>query len=297
MTARAGDNPLKAPSLLSGWLAVMFLAANALSGLWLWLNYETGTAAYDSILSMESVTCFGGFARALHYFSSHFLVAAVLIHFILLLARLGDHAAWGKGTWASGVAAGALGAAVAFSGKILPMDMHGGVSLVMLESFLPWGDVGLKGLFSDGRGPRVGALLWMHVAGAAVFGLLLAGHVRGAVASAEASSESIAPRLRIGAGAVAGFLLVAASALFAAPLGCVYDERLAGVHVSAEWYLRWLQFLAESSPAALRIVPAGLLIMALVTPPACRTAGAGRVQALWMVLILIVGFMSILGGR
>jgi len=301
MMDRAGVKPLRAWGQLSGWLAVLFLLANALSGLWLWLAYEPQSAmAYDSVLSIESARSFGGFIRALHYFSSHFLVAAVLVHFVLMLGLLGDRASWGKGKWASGVAAGALAAALAFLGKILPMDMHGGVSLLMLESLVPWGGNG-AGLLGDGQGPRLGAVLWLHVAGAAAGGLMLVGHVRaGAVGAGEdgaaASSEGLPARLRIGAGIIAGFVLVGTSALFCAPLGCVYDERLSGVHVSAEWYLRWLQFLAESYPTALRIIPAGLLIMALATPPACRAAGVGRVQAAWLVIILALGAMSFLGG-
>jgi hypothetical protein len=302
MTDRAGATFLRAAGLLSGWLAVMLLAANALSGLWLWLAYDPqAAAAYDSVLAMESARSFGGFIRALHGFSSHFLVAAALVHFFLVLAMLGDHASWLKGKWASGVVAGALAAALAFLGRILPMDMHGGVSLLMLENVAPWGGIA-AGLPGGAGASKLGVVLWLHVVGAAALGLALAGHMRTAPAGAGEEGaagprEGLPARIRIWTGVTAAFVLVGASAFFRAPLGIAYDERLSGIGVSAEWYLRWLQFLAESFPTAFRIVPPGLLVMALATPAACRAAGVRRVQAAWLVMILSLGVMNVLGGK
>jgi hypothetical protein len=275
---------MKNATIGTGWLAVVFLLANVLSGLWLWLHYVPEAArAYDSIVDFENALYAGAYIRSIHYFSSHLFIAALLAHAAGSITGGTDFAALAPGKWPSGVVLAAGLVTLAFLGKVLPFDQHGGVSLVVVKNF--------AGL---GSGLTLTSILWLHIAGALLLLPLLAVHVGPAFQgrSAEAVPGSRAARVLF---AVAGALAVLIVPLAArAPLGPAYDERLASAGVVAQWHLRWLQWLTETSPTAARIALPVLLLLALLTPRLRAAAGDRGMRIAWAAVAAVLVIMSFL---
>jgi len=275
---------MKNATIGTGWLAVLFLLANVLSGLWLWLHYVPGAAlAYDSIVDFENALYVGAFIRSVHYFSSHLFIAAVLAHAAGSIMGGADFPTLAPGKWASGVVGAAGLVTLAFLGKVLPCDQHGGVSLVVMKNF--------AGL---GSGPALTSILWLHIAGGLLFLAVIAAHVRlGAPGwSGEAVPGSRAVKALFAAGGALALVIV--PLVSKAPLGPAYDERLAASGVVAQWHLRWLQWLTETSPAAARIALPALVLLALLTPRLRAAAGDRGMRIAWAAVAAVLLVMSFL---
>jgi hypothetical protein len=275
---------MKSAAIGTGWLAVVFLVANVLSGLWLWLHYVPEAAlAYDSIVDFENALYAGAYIRGIHYFSSHLFIAAVLAHAAGSIMGGTDFATLAPGKWPSGVVLGAGLVALAFLGKVLPFDQHGGVSLVVVKNF--------AGL---GSGPTLTSILWLHIAGALLLLPLMAVHVgpwlRGPSSGAVPGSR--AAKVLFGVAGALAILVVPLAAR--APLGPAYDERLASAGVVAQWHLRWLQWLTETSPTAARIALPALLLLALLTPRLRAAAGDRGMRIAWAAVAAVLVVMSVL---
>lgn len=272
---------------LSGWLAVLALAVALASGLVLgWSYVPSAEAAYASTLTAD------GWTRALHHHASHTTLALGLVH-VLLLCRRGDgpRGAGEAGVtgavavsparsipgWVSGVFALALSIVVAYSGRVLPWDTHGAVSLQIAEGFF--------GL----RLPQLSAVLWLHLAASLALAVGLASHV-----AWRAASEL--PRRQIVALLLALALLLLAAVLMAAPLGARHlpaalEPRL----VTAEWYLRWLQWLGvHAGLTVARLLLALLVALALAAPRLSARLGARRARWLWWTLAALLVLLSVL---
>lgn len=275
---------------LSGWLAVLALAVALASGLVLGSSYvPSAEAAYATTLMAD------GWTRALHHHASHTTLALALVHALLLLRRRGDGprgAVVGEAGvagavvvspartmpgWVSGVFALALTIVVAYSGRVLPWDTHGAVSLQIAEGF-----IGL-------RLPQLSAVLWLHVMATLALAVGLVPHVAWRAAR-ELPRRQIVALLSVLA------LLLLAAALIAAPLGARHlpaalEPRL----VNAEWYLRWLQWLGvHAGLTVTRLLLVLFVALAFAAPRLSARLGAQRARWLWWTLAALIVLLSVL---
>ena len=275
---------MKNTTIGTGWLAAVFLLANVLSGLWLWLHYVPEPAlAYDSIVDLENVLYAGAFIRSIHYFSSHFFIAALLAHAAGSILGGTDFSTLAPGRWPSGVVLAAGLVTLAFLGKALPCDQHGGVSLVVVKNF--------AGL---GSGPTLTSILWLHIAGTLILLPLMAVHVGPAFRGRPADAGPGCRAARVFFGVVGALTVIVVPLAAGAPLGPAYDERLSSAGVVAQWHLRWLQWLTEASPTAARIALPALLLLALLTPRLRAAAGDRGMRIAWLAVAAVLVIMSFL---
>jgi quinol-cytochrome oxidoreductase complex cytochrome b subunit len=282
----------------AGWLIFIFLVVDALTGVWLWWHYSpTAAGAYAGIVDLENASAFGRGIRSLHYFSTQFLVAGIVIHFLAALFFSADIQGTNRGKWASGIVAGLVVIALSFTGKVLPLDQHAGVSAVVAREFGRWGGASLLSFLFEGGAPALGKILVVHILGGLGIFLFLAFHV--AFKNDVADGEAARPRRGdIAAGAAllaAGVLsLLVVSFVFRAPLGYPYDEQLYSAKVTSEWYLRWLQFLSERSPAAGRLCSAGLAALGIGTPALMKAIGGLGTKLIWAAVVIALVTISFL---
>ena len=288
---------------LSGWLAVLALATALVSGVVLGCGYvPSAEAAYASTLTADAWT------RALHHHASHATLVLGLVHVLLfLLPRRrpadGRRGAGGRGAvggrveigeaevggamvvtpartipgWVSGVLALGLTIVAAYSGRVLPWDTHGAVSLQMAEGFF--------GLHL----PQLSAVLWLHVGATLALMVGLASHI-----AWRAASEL--PRRQIVALLSALALLLIAAVFIAAPLGARHvpaalEPRL----VRAEWYLRWLQWLGvHAGLTVTRLLLVLFFALSMASPRLSARLGAQRARWLWLALAALLVLLSLL---
>jgi hypothetical protein len=285
----------------TGWLVLLGVTAALVTGLLLgWSYAPTSSQAHRSVVDLESTSVFGAGLRSMHLLSSHAAVVLSLLHLLLVVARrafagwLGGGGEEGPGWTSGGLALGLL-LLLAFGGRILAWDTHGGVSLVMLESFLRVGDASpLGALLGDVPLRR----LWMiHLLASGLLVLCMALHapLRRVLADWRDGGRSLRP-VALGAAALAALLI--ASVTLRAPLGPDFAltaaDPLAQLGVSAQWYLRWLQVLCVASIGLAQLVLAALFGLGLATPALARSIGAGRVRALWLAVLAGLIVVSLL---
>ena len=280
-----------------GWMVFGFLVADVLSGVWLWWHYTPSAAgAYASIVDLENATAFGRGIRSLHFFSTQFLIAGTLIHFLAALFLCPDIPGTNSRKWITGVLAGLAVIALAFLGKVLPLDQHAGVSAVVARAFGQWDGSSLLSFLFDGGAPALKRILVLHILGALGLCLFLALHVD--FKGEDAVSGGVSGNGEIAAGAVviaAGILaLLIVSLVSRAPLGFPYDEQLHGVKITSEWYLHWLQFVSERSPVAGRLCSVALAALGMGTPALMRAIGELRTKMIWAAVVVALACMSFL---
>jgi quinol-cytochrome oxidoreductase complex cytochrome b subunit len=285
---------------LSGWLALLLLALCALSGALLAWHFSPAEAgAYASVVSLEQAVRGGAALRALHFLSTQLALGLALVHFLAVLVRRAEPRERMAVGFASGLAALGLTGLGAFSGRVLPWDQHGGLSLVMLREFLRVGPLDPLGGLVGEAGLRVARVFLLHLLGTVLLGVALGVHL---VAPARA-------RLRAwldGRGRAVGLttaaalaLVLAASAFMSAPLGEPFaPAQLAGEPpVAAEWYLRWLQFLSLRSLPLARVALAAALALVLAAPLYVRRLGPRGLRVLFGGALLVALVTSLLPAR
>jgi len=292
--------------VLSGWLILLCLALILLSGLLLgWSYVPTAAQAHASVVDLESTSALGRAARAVHLIATHAAIALCLLHLLLVVARssFGDDTSPNdrsdpdrRAGWISGLLA--LGAllALAFGGRILPWDEHGGVSLVLAESFFAVGAANPVAALL-GEGPLRLQRLWMiHLVGSTLLVLCVVIHapVRRRLAAWWSADDPWRPAARALA-ALTALLLTAA--LVHAPLGPPFRLEEVAAGVAAQWYLRWLQVLSVSSTGLAQVALVLLCALGLATPVLARLLGRGRLRAVWLVLLAGLVVISLLPVR
>jgi len=296
----------------SGWLILLFLGTAVLSGLLVgWSYIPTPELAHPSIVDLESATLAGRTLRSLHFFSSHLCLAITLVHLLSVLmqpywSRPLRRAAGPTGLssraqpftrWISGLLCLVLLIALAFTGKVLPWDQHGGASLVVAEGLLATPVLGTATALKLHR-------VWLlHLSGTGLLLICLLAHVP---LRARLSSWIRTPNKKTVA-IIAGGALVAAlvfSVLVSAPLGQPFSGRIEHGEVSAEWYLRWLQGLAVGSTDLARLVLLALLGLGLATPALQRRLGTRGsrfgdwgIRGMWLTVAAALSVISFLPQR
>ena len=144
-------------SYLGGAL-LLFFAVQAVSGVLLLFYYQPSpAAAHASIEQLMGEVRFGWIVRGLHYWASHAMVAALLLH----LARVFFTASFKRPrelTWMLGVALLVVVLGFAFTGYLLPWDQtaYWGTTVgTSLTEQAPWVGAYLKAVLRGGR--QVGA--------------------------------------------------------------------------------------------------------------------------------------------
>jgi hypothetical protein len=283
----------------SGWLILLCLAASGISGGALsWFFVPALHLAHVSVVDLESTVTLGRFLRSLHYFSTQGALGLGLLHLAAVLSA--RRCSIVPRTWISGALVALLVLGLAFSGKVLPWDLHGGVSLVVARSFLGWGDRDLLGIL---LGPPGGDLVLqrvflLHLAlcGGLVPCLLYHVPLRARIAAWIRADGLPRGMLLIVALLLGGLLCM--SVARSAPLGQPFsEENMAGSVVTAEWYLRWLQYLSLHSTALARVAVVALVAVALGSPLLGRLIGDRRIRLSWVCLLAAGVAVSLLPAR
>lgn len=256
----------------TGWLMLALLAICMVSGLVLgWFYLPSADSAHHSIVNLQILAPGGALFRSLHHYASQACLILGALHFVLVIVNKTSVPAVRR-QWITGLLAVALLIVLAFSGRILPWDQHGGLSLSVAQHFF-----GANWLLGP-EAHHLQRVLWLHLAGAGVLLLCLLYHV-------PLQREGALPRstvILVPAGVV---LLLAASLALEAPLGQSYAAQpvvTAGYRV--EWYLSWLEFLAVQSTLLARLVLAGLCLFIAATPFVCRWTSVRLTRIAWSVI-------------
>jgi len=274
----------------TGWVGLLALALAVLSGLLLSWHYRPeAAAAHASVVDLESATASGAAIRSLHGYATHLALIALLLHLgcaLLFRRRSTTTPEWFPTRWLSGLSGLALVVLLAYSGRALPWDAHGATSVIVARAFLTVGDLGLLDAVL-GRGAAVLPRLWLlHLA---LTGLLLAPilvHV-----PLRSALPALERRTILVAGAALAALVVIALVV-RAPLGPPADP-LAAPAAEAQWYLRWLQWVALRSPAIARLALLALLVLGLATPALGRRLGGQRLRRTWLATLVILALLSL----
>jgi quinol-cytochrome oxidoreductase complex cytochrome b subunit len=296
---------------LSGWLALLYLGVSAISGMLLAWHYQpSDLGAFASVVSLEQIVRGGRLLRSLHFFSTQLALGLTLGHFVAVLVALRAGGSAGAAErpaveerprpgvgFTSGLLALVLVALSAFSGRVLPWDQHGGLSLTMFgELFRIGGHDPLRALLGEG-GLRVQRVFLLHLLGSALLAIALVVHLR-VPARARLRSWLAGGRRWIGA-TLAALGAVGLAALWPAPLGEPFalGALSSETVISAEWYLRWLQYLSiRSSPLARAVVLVALALV-LAAPLYGRRLGPRGLRALWGGVLLLGLLTSLLPAR
>ncbi len=266
---------------LTGWLVVLQLAIATLSGLVLSFHYiPVPSLAYLSIVDMETADSLGRALRASHFLSAHASLFLTLVHFTLLVLRKAS-SLWENRAWTSGFIALFLLVPIAYGGRILPWDHHGGVSLVIAETFLGFHRETGLGSSTAATSHTLQRLLVIHGLGTALLAIPLVYHIR--FKNVLAPSKDSPLEARPLAIACAVFLLTLFAALWVrTPLDAPFREPLTDVRIGAEWYLRWIQAIAVRSLRLAWIVLGGLGALVVISPRIHRRYGGRIAEFLWL---------------
>jgi len=277
------------------YLTFFFLVVDAITGILLmWYYTPSIKEAYSSIVEIENVFSFGAFLRSLHYFSTHFLVASVFFHFTLVVFFTKDIAGANFFKWMGGFAAFIIALLLAFSGKILPMDGHAGVSAIVARGFGDFWNLSIFSFLFDGEEVAVKKIFFSHI----VIGILTSAFIFYHVFFRPKNfkeeplqlSDSIVRNLIFVCGVL---ILIVISLLFRAPLGKPF---IAGskwsLNVTSEWYFSWLQFISERSLNFARIFVFFVVLLGFFTPLLMRKFGELKVRLIWIILIVILVIFS-----
>ncbi len=148
----------------TGWLFTLgsillaLLSVQVLTGAFLTLYYApTPDHAYDSVRFIMTTTA-GRLVRGLHHFGASFLVVAVALHMLRVIA-LGSYKAPREITWLSGVVLFALVLAFSLTGYLLPWDQRAywaTVVTINISKLAPLGGEVVAGVLRGGA--TIGAL-------------------------------------------------------------------------------------------------------------------------------------------
>jgi len=274
-------------TIASGWLIVLYLATAALTGLLLNWHYLPTTAhAHTCVVDLQSGAA-GRFLRSSHFFSSHFALGLCVLHLVsaLILRPVEAEATFETRRWLSGLVGCAILVALGFSGRVLPWDDHGGVSLLVAEGFFRLGDLSPVAtiLGPEQTGHQLQRLLLLHAGGIAALAVCGAWHIDLRDRLAALMRASTLTRVVIISVAGVGLLAVVA-ALVPAPLGPPFVDG-PSAHVGAEWYLRWVQTLSLRSALAAQAVVVTIVGLGLVTPVLARRLGERALRFVWLVVL------------
>jgi quinol-cytochrome oxidoreductase complex cytochrome b subunit len=161
-----------------GGLLILLMAILGLTGVMLMFTYTPSpTAAYDSMLMLQTQVWFGQFVRNLHHWTANLMVIVALLH-LLRVFFTGGFRTPREFNWVMGVAMFLLVVAANFTGYLLPWDQLAYWAITVGTSLLNY--VPLAGE-AIGRlllgGPEVGAATLTNFYGlhVAVIPLLLVG--------------------------------------------------------------------------------------------------------------------------
>mgnify|MGYP003780456087 FL=1 len=272
-------------SKLLGWIAVLLLLLAVASGFLLACFYvPTHDQAYVSVRELAFARPYALWARGMHRIAAHLAILFALPHFAFLLWKDRSRDAR-RLAWATGLLAFALLGLLAFLGRVLPWDVHGAVSLSIALSFF-----GFAPVASEAPQPAVLPAVWfLHLLSAATLVACVASHLpwRAVVRGGSFARERL-PLLTL------SVLPVAAAAAFALrpSLGLPFDGFTPSTSSAAEWYLRWLQFLAERSLTLARIVTAALVALAVALPWAATPPMRMRLRYVWVAVLAVLLLLS-----
>jgi len=262
----------------TGHFLLICLCLSLISGIGLAFFYDASPdRAHASIVNIESTFGLTSALRGLHFFSAHCSIIVALLHFIGSLLSFsvpsGRSSAW---TW--GFVSLLLVLTASFTGRILPWDEHGALSLHMATAFL-----GLDGV-------SLTTVLVLHVLSSGVIVIALALHARlhRRLSQKDLGTGGALDRvaLAVTASGVLGLLVV--SAAFRAPLGAPWDGAEAVSRASSEWYLRFFQALSLESLNLARSVALGFIVFGFLTPALYSRGWWRTVRTLWLVSFIVI---------
>ena len=277
-------------SKLFGWIALLYAATAAFTGaLVAWHYVPSLDLAQASLFDLHETVRFGGTLRSVHHWSGHLSLIFALLHFAFALRWKRDTEPR-RATWVTGLAAVALLVTLAFLGRLLPWDEHGAVSWVVARAFF--------GLPSPAALPGSAHTLmrvWLlHMIGAATLTVCVALHFSWRVALRERgfARETLPIVAAVAVAALVVLAMASPVSLHGPFLGFTSSTT-----ATAEWYLRWLQFLAERSVLLARVALlslAGLsalsaLARTRVQQRGCRWAWAAVLAGLAVLSAMPVG--------
>lgn len=276
----------------SGWLIILGLTLTIVSGVVLLFYYAPASmaGAYASVVEHSVDSVLYRFCRALHFWSTHFMLVLTLVHWLLILSN-NTSTAEEMTSWPSGLLGFLVLTALAFSGRLLIGDDHAGVSLFIAEKFLRVGQLNLMSLTLGGENTKLLRLLVIHGGLAVGLGLLLGRHIPWRTKLTTWLDGPLSRRAAITM-FFAVFVLIAWSFFICAPLGPVFiDAETVRGTCHAEWYLRWLQRLAEQS-----LLLAKLVVLALVVTCACANWLSKKLPLKGMRILgaLLLGMLVVL---
>lgn len=272
-------------SCLTGWIAAWLVVLCVATGSVLALHYVPADA-HASVLDLSHRAPITGWVRGVHRLAAHLALLFTLSHFIVSLwndrARDSQRLAWG-----TGFAALLLLGIIDFLGRALPWDEHGAVSLSIARVFL-----GASPLPDASAGDEALATVWfLHIAGAAIVVGCFAFHVQWRAVLREGSFARSNSALMI----VAVVPVLALSAIvLPAPLGDRFEGFTSSTSVTAEWYLRWLQWFAERDLALARGAAVAVLALAVarVADPSPKARAGMRIA--WLAVLVVMGIVTLL---
>jgi quinol-cytochrome oxidoreductase complex cytochrome b subunit len=278
----------------TGWLALLCLGLALVTGVLLgWSYTPTEQLAHASVVDLEATSRFGRAVRSLHFLSSHVAVVLTLLHLVVALARrsfvrwLSEREAWTSWLFAGGGLACLL--LLTFGGRILPWDRHGAISLTMLESFLQLGASNPVAALLGDAALRLQRLWMIHLLLSGLLVLCVVLHAP-VLRRLREWREAGRPSRPVVPGLVTLVVLLVLAGLVRAPLGpaplsAEGTPLSAEGTVAAEWYLRWLQYLALNSIELAQVLLAGLCLLGLVTPALARRVAPSRLRVVWLVVL------------
>jgi quinol-cytochrome oxidoreductase complex cytochrome b subunit len=130
--------------LFFGWLILLLFLLQVVTGILLSIYFEPSpTTVADSVQFIMRDVDWGWLLRGVHHWSSHALIAIVLLHVLFLFVR-GRYRGAGSPNWYAGVLVLFLVTALTYSGELLSWDQQTywrvTRALQRVESFGPLGD-------------------------------------------------------------------------------------------------------------------------------------------------------------
>jgi quinol-cytochrome oxidoreductase complex cytochrome b subunit len=273
----------------SGWLILACLGCALLTGgLLTWYYVPTEALAFRSVQTLEASYVFGAFLRALHYFSSHFCLALTLLHFVAVLIET-PATTFSPARWGSGLMSLLLLVVLGFSGKILPWDQHGGVSLIMASALFRLGPADPISTLLGSSMQVLMRVLVLHVMGTALLVYFLTRHFSLLAAWSEKIAWWRKPRAMLSMGGILVLLLIC-SLIWRAPLTRSFSLQVSTSTVSAEWYLRALQWLSLRGTWA----TGGALLSLILLGAGTRYWPLGKTSPWRMIWRIVLGVLTIL---
>jgi ubiquinol-cytochrome c reductase cytochrome b subunit len=283
-SSRAADAVRAATGVLMAlYLGVVLLSGVGLAFVWS-PEHATGST---TVAGLVGVTGLPSLLRSAHAFSAEGLLVAAALHFVAILFGA-EPPSSRSAAWRWGVICALVAIAATFTGRILPFDEHGGVSLDMAGAFLGLAPRPRPALGASGA--SLGAALLLHVALGIGVALALVAHARPRPEPGPTPAREDLGLGRAGAAIVAAGVigLLLAVAALRPTIGPAFVGLDVTSDVSAAWYLRWLQALSERGVALARLAAVAALALGLSTPRLCARLGWPLVRVVLVAAVLVV---------